>query len=211
LVLLHADLWNSELSARGTNGGLRLLGYMANGWEIAGTASFQTGAPETIHVENADINRDLSGFNDRPSLGNPKVPVDLKNCFSPSDTCNSGIGFSSDGVSFTDFNSSFDANFEGTSQDFHYLYVLGKNGSISRKSFYNPGREDWTLAVGRHIRLPGWERHELEFRAEFFNPFDHADEGIIGVSGNTLDSNFMNAEITRSGGRSIRFWLKYQF
>ena len=45
----------------------RGLGYVVNGWEVSGTAQFETGAPETIHVESFDVNGDLSGFNDRPS------------------------------------------------------------------------------------------------------------------------------------------------
>jgi len=202
----------------GDAGAMKVLSYATRGWQISGTAAFETGAPDTLVFLGADQNGDLSAANDRPSLGNPAVPINYTNCFAASATCNSGVGFSTDGVHFTDFNSSFDPNFEGKSTDFRYLFIQGKNGNIGRNTFYNPGRQDWTLSLQREINV--YERHTLQLRLEAFNPFNHANFGggtgldgttVFPISTNLLDPNFLNAAPSREGGRSLRAWVKYSF
>ena len=202
----------------GQEGIMRGLTYITKGWQLSGTAAFESGAPDTIFFGGADQNGDLSGFNDRPSLGNPAVPINYTSCFAASATCNSGVGFSLDGVHFTDFNSSFDPQFQGKASDFHYLFIQGRNGNVGRNSFYNPGRQDWTMSIQRQVALH--DRQALEFRLEAFNPFNHANFGggtgldgatVFPISTNILDPNFMNPAPSREGGRSLRAWVKYSF
>jgi len=189
------------------------LSYLARDWQVSGTAAFESGAPETVHIEGFDFNGDFSAFNDRPSLGSLSVPINYKDCSAPTATCSSGVGFSfDDGATFSDLNSSF----TGARTDFRYVFILGQNGNVARNSFYNPGRQDYTAGIARIFKIPGHERHEVEFRTEMFNPFNHANfgggrGGVAGVSGDVFNSNFMNTEVTREGGRSIRFRLKYTF
>lgn len=194
------------------------LNLVTQGWQLSGTAAFETGAPDTLFFGGADQNNDLSGFNDRPSLGNPAVPINYTNCFQATATCNSGVGFSLDGTHFTDFNSSFAPNFSATAKDFRYLFILGTNGNIGRNSFYNPGRQDWTMSIQRDIKVR--EGQALQLRLEAFNPFNHANFGggtgldgtsVFPISTNLLDPNFMNQQLSREGGRSLRAWLKYSF
>jgi hypothetical protein len=206
--------------AHGDSGALRALKYVTEGWQLSGTASFESGAPETIHLENFDVNGDLSGFNDRPSFGNTAVPLNFSaTCKDPNGTCNTGFGFSTDGTTFTDFFSSFGfdpktGNFTAKASDFHYFIVMTKNGNIGRNTFHNPGREDWAMSVQREFKIR--ERQAFLLRLEAFNPFNHpnlggGEDGVPSVSGNILSSAFLNTAITSVGGRSIRFFVRYSF
>lgn len=204
----------------GDSAAARALKSVTNGWQVSGTASFESGAPETIHLESFDVNGDLSGFNDRPSLGNPKIPINYSAaCLNPAGTCDTGVGFSFDGVNFTDFNSSFgtDPNtgaFTAKASDFRYLVVFGKNGNVGRNNLYNPGREDWSMAIQKEFKI--LERQAFLVRLEAFNPFNHpnlggGEDGVPSVSGSITSPNFLNTAVTSVGGRSIKFFVRYSF
>ncbi len=205
----------------GDSGFAHGLSYLARDWQISGTAAFESGAPETIHIEGFDANQDASAFNDRPFEGNKAIKVNQACLFSPDPTCSTGVGFTFDGVTFGDLTTPFDndANFNpiGPSVGLSILFLFREKGRrFQRNSFYNPGRQDYTAGIARIFKIPGHESHEVEFRTEMFNPFNHAnlgggDGGVLSVSGDLLNSNFMNTEVTREGGRSIRFRLKYSF
>ncbi len=221
-----AFTWVWDLpGVHGDSGYKRGLGYAVNGWEVSGTAQFETGAPETIHIENFDVNGDLSGFNDRPSLGNRKVPINYSaSCLDPAGTCDTGVGFSQDGVHFVDFNSSFGADpvtgdFTATANDFRYLVILGQNGNVGRNTFFNPGSEIWAMSIQREFKMPFKHLESQSFlvRMEAYNPFNHANlgggegSGVSSVSGNITSPNFLNSSITSVGGRSLKFYLRYSF
>ena len=63
---------------------------------------------------------------------------------------------------------------------------IGKLGNANRRFFHGPGLNNWDLALVKDLRLT--ESKKLEFRAEFFNAFNHAQFGL--PSGNVLSSNF---------------------
>jgi len=187
---------------------------------VAGTASFETGAPETLFLGGFDVNGDLSSFNDRPSMGNPKIPINYSpSCLNPAGTCDTGVGFSFDGVHFVDFNSSFGADpntgaFTATKSDFKYLVVLGQNGNIGRNTLTNPGRQVWAMSLQREFKV--LERQALLLRLEAFNPFNHpnlggGENGVPSLSGDILSGTFLNQSVTSVGGRSIRFYFRYSF
>jgi hypothetical protein len=76
------------------------------------------------------------------------------------------------------------------------------------------------MALTRVIRLPRWENHQIEFRAEAYNTFNHPNAGggttqdgstVPGISGNLNGTTFLNKDITYEGGRSLQLWLKYRF
>jgi hypothetical protein len=213
--------WVYQLpSVHGDSGALRAVKAVTNGWQVSGTASFETGAPETIHFGGFDQNGDLSGFNDRPSLGSPAVPINYSPaCLNPAGTCDTGVGFSLDGVNFVDFNSSFGldpvtGNFVAKASDFHYLAILGKNGTVGRNTFYNPGREDWAMSIQREFKIH--ESQAFLVRMEAFNPFNHpnlggGEDSVPSVSGDILSPDFLNKGVTSVGGRSVKFYLRYSF
>jgi hypothetical protein len=213
--------WVYQLpNVRGDSGALRALKFVTNGWQVSGTASFESGAPETINFGGFDQNGDLSGFNDRPSLGNPAVAINNSSaCRDAASTCNTGVGFSVDGVNFVDFFSSFGfdpvtGDFTAKASDFHYLAILGKNGNIGRNTFYNPGRQDWAMSIQREFKIH--ESQAFLLRMEAFNPFNHpnlggGEDGVPSVSGDVISSTFLDKSVTSVGGRSVKFFLRYSF
>jgi hypothetical protein len=193
------------------NPAMYVLNAITSGWQSSGTITFSTGAPETI-IDNQDINQD--GFNnDRPSLGNPKVPINYTSCFDASATCNSGVGFSFDGVTFADFNSSFGVdpknpnNFTATKNDFHYYMVLGQNGDLGRNTYTSPGFQFWNLSAQKTIKFK--ERYNFILRGEFYNAFNHPNLGIPNLK--LTSSNFGNTLRTINGGRIVVLWGKFSF
>ena len=187
------------------------LNAITSGWQSSGTITFSTGAPETI-IDNFDANGDTFN-NDRPSLGNPTVPINYSAaCLNPNGTCNTGVGFSVDGVTFTDFNSSFGfdpitGNFTATKNDFRYYVVLGQNGNLARNTVTSPGFQFWNLSAQKTIKFK--ERYNFILRGEFYNAFNHPNLGIPNLR--LTSSNFGDTSGTRNGGRVIVLWGKFSF
>jgi hypothetical protein len=206
------------------NAAMGVVSYITRGWSWSGTFTAQTGNPETISV-GFDANGDGHSGNDRPSIGNLKVPINYSAaCLNPAGTCDTGVGFSFDGVHFTDFNSSFGTDpvtgaFTATKNDFRYLVTLGQNGNLGRNTLIGPGQWFYNTGVARNFQLH--ERHQLQFRAEFFNAFNHPNfftdvPGIVAPNGfNEIDTitgpNFSRTALTIAGARQMKFWLKYSF
>src|SRR6267143_536414 len=189
-----------------------VLNAVTGGWQTSATLTFTSGAPENIRA-GFDVNGDGFGGNDRPSLGSLSVPINFSAaCKDPNGTCNTGYGFSFDGVHYVDFFSSFGfdprtGNFTATKNDFRYSVVLGRNGDLGRDTFVSPGTINTNLSVQRTIKLK--ERYGFMLRAEFFNAFNHPNLGIPNMS--LLSSNFGNTARTINGGRTVVLWGKFSF
>ena len=208
--LAIAYLYDLPYVHNDSNAAFRVLNAITRDWQTSGTLAFSSGAPETIAV-GFDANGDVYA-NDRPSLGNPKVPINYsQSCLDPAGTCNSGVGFSLDGVHFVDFNSSFgldaQGNFVATKNDFRYVVTLGQNGNIGRNTFISPGTISNNISVQRTVKLK--ERYAFLVRGEFYNAFNHPNLGIPTLR--LTSSNFGNLAQTINGGRTVILWGKFSF
>jgi len=134
---------------------------LTNGWQISGITRFATGLPVTI-IETDD--RSLLGT----SFGGPIVlPVDTPNLLAPVQIMNprktGGQYFST---------TSFGAD------------NLGQEGDANRRFFHGPGINNWDFALLKNTQLT--ERFNLQFRAELFNVFNHAQfltpNGLVSYS-----------------------------
>jgi hypothetical protein len=134
---------------------------LTNGWSVNGITRFATGLPVTL-VETDD--RSLLGT----AFGGPiTLPVDTPNLIAPVHITNprdtAGQYFSP-------------ASF-GPS-------ALGQEGDSSRRFFHGPGSNNWDFALAKDTEIS--ERMNLQFRAEFFNVFNHTQflnpSGITGFS-----------------------------
>ncbi len=140
---------------------------LTNGWAISGITRFATGLPVTI-VETDD--RSLEGT----ALGGPIIqPADTPNLVGPLNISNPR---KTGGQYFSP------AAF-GPS-------ALGQEGDARRRFFHGPGVNNWDLAFLKDTSLT--ERMKLQFRAELFNIWNHAQflapGGITGFSGNAANT-----------------------
>ena len=82
--------------------------------------------------------------------------------------------------------------------------TLGQLGNASRRFFHGPGLNNWDFALLKELRLT--ESKNLQFRAELFNLFNHAQFGE--PQGSILNSNFgfvTSANAPRIGQVAIKF------
>jgi outer membrane receptor protein involved in Fe transport len=191
-----------------TNSFLRAV---LGGWSSSGAIAFQSGAPETVYFGGFDQNGDGEAFNDRPNDGNHAVKINFSNACLNDPTCSTGVGFDDGSGNLVDF-------FTGapvTLNQVRYLAFntgLVKAGNLGRNSFYLPGTETYNLSAIKRFKLP-FRENEIEFRADFFNAFNHPNEGVnVTGYGNLLNpAVFGNPRTTLSGARQIQLWLKYSF
>jgi len=188
-----------------------VLSQLIRDWQVSGTVAFQAGAPETIFVGGSDTNNDGNAFNGRPNIGNlaaapTSIGIDgtLFGVPTPAGSLYEVQNFlQCDDVTIPCLPAQPDSNF-------HYWVQPGV-GNVGRNTVITEGRQDWTFGLLRRIKMPvsHLEGQELEFRTEFFNPFNHPNRGIYSLD--VFDPLFADKDQTRAGGRQIRFWLKYRF
>jgi hypothetical protein len=83
---------------------------------------------------------------------------------------------------------------------------LGVPGNSSRRFFHGPGTNNWDLALHKCTHIT--EKAALEFRAEFFNVFNHAQ--FTSLSGNVNAGNFGQVTGVRAP-RIGQLALKFSF
>ena len=202
---------------RTDNMGMKALGYLINGWQTSGSYAYQSGAPETV-TDGFDANGDGQA-NDRPLLSNASASILTFGVdpalfglagLSPTGLCDGAVFLSGSG----------NCNAVNAS-DVHWIIPASGVGNVGRNTQIAPGRQDTTFAVQRTINLHS-ERHQLVFRTEMLNPFNHpntnnTDFDLLGITPDSNDvvqpgdQTFGNYANTVFGSRTIRFWLKYQF
>ena len=198
--------WVYSPTYHGTDTGfMGVANHVVRNWTFSGTAQLQTGAPDTIHFAGLDENGDLRTTNDRPDFGNPHAPINYSDACLNSTTCITGLGMLNANGSLTDANTGA----SGTRDQFRYIQVSGRVGNLGRNTFVNDWTQDYSFAVERIFKIPHLEHQQLEFRVEGINPFNHPNPGL--VSADLLDPNFLNRDITYTGGRVLNLWLKYRF
>jgi hypothetical protein len=127
--------------------GLKPLRAIVNGWESSGLVSARTGDPFTV-LDGQDVS--LTGINrDVPNRTGAPVYTD-KACASSTTACRSWLNFGA-----------------------FSLPATGKFGTITKNSFTGPNFATFDVSLSRHFKFR--ERLDLQFRAEFFNVFNHAN------------------------------------
>ena len=87
-------------------------------------------------------------------------------------------------------------------------------GNMGRNTLRGPGINNWDLSLSKRTSIT--ERQSLEFRAEFFNSWNHAQflrpdlNGFSGTFGQITGTRGHDSG-TSSGARIIQFGLKYYF
>jgi outer membrane receptor protein involved in Fe transport len=208
-------VWDLPSVHGGGNAAMNVLSYVTRGWGWSGTITAQTGSPETIH-DGLDFNGDAHSGNDRPSVSNPNAP------FNSVGVDGFQFGFTATPGTFFPYQACLTGSAACAptpASSFHFIIPATPNGTLGRNTFIGPGQWFYNTGVARAFKLH--ERHELTFRAEFFNAFNHPNfftdaPGVINSAGQNVIFNaalptFGDFAQTIAGGRQIKFWLKYSF
>jgi hypothetical protein len=155
---------------------------LTRGWKVSGITSFTTGAPVTIAEGDDNSLRGNEGNSSQNS------PTDEPN-------------FLGGGPIYINKNprkQSIDPNTNKVVNPYFNPALfsaepLGGQGTANRRWFHGPGVNNWNLALLKDIRLT--ESKRLEFRAEFFNIFNHAQ-----FYGNNNVSGFFDSGPSSFGG-----------
>ncbi len=157
-------------------------GRVTQGWILAGITRFSTGLPVTISEtdDQALIGDFATGINGQTVDEPNRAPGKILNNTNP----RSGQPY---------FNTSLLTR-----------EPLGQLGSSSRRFFHGPGINNWDMALLKNLRLT--ESKSLQFRAEFFNIFNHAQ--FNNPDGEFTDGTFglvISAAPPRIGQVAIKF------
>ncbi len=129
---------------------------LTRGWKLSGITRFSTGFPVTL------LELDENSLTGTTSAGPNNNGIDEPN-------------YTSGNLHFTDPRSGepyFNTSLFSSEQ-------LGQLGDARRRFFHGPGINNWDMALLKDF--PIHERMHLEFRAEFFNIFNHTQ--FIATSG----------------------------
>ncbi|MFP5228924.1 MAG: carboxypeptidase regulatory-like domain-containing protein [Acidobacteriota bacterium] len=148
---------------------------LTRGWKISGISEFTSGLPVTMY--EMDDNSLLGSTNNSGYFGSPDLPT-----YTP-------------GKIYQDKNPR-DNQLKGGAQGLpQYAWFniglfspepLGQIGNSSRRFFFGPGTDNWDMSLLKDFRIG--ESKSFEFRAEFFNVFNHAQfQGAFSTDGNLTD------------------------
>jgi hypothetical protein len=166
-------------------------GKVLGGWQVNGITTSQTGTPFTVY-DSAGVSAqggapEISGFpSDRPDLvGNPTAG-----------TCPNGAHA---GTANCWFNPNAFQRLDPVTQ-------VGQFGNAGRNIVTGPGVQQWDFSALKNFKLA--ESKNLQFRAELFNIFNHAN---FGVPVNDMNSPNVGQIQTSQPGRLVQFALKFLF
>jgi len=171
-----------------------VLGRLLGGWQLSGILSAHSGFPWT--------------------------PVSFKNCLTTSGNqviCPvRPVGFSggagSDGSNDTFLTKG--GNFPGGGEQFFDVTASGVPG-IGRNSFRGPHYFTIDMTVGKDFTLPWFfsEEAKLNFRANFFNLFNHTNLAPFGFASpsTVVENQFFGVATNGLAGRVIEFQTRLQF
>ena len=167
-----------------------VVNTLIGGWQVNGIVAIQSGPPMQINTQgdNAAIGTGAgSANNQRPNLvGDEYGGIDTS-----ADIRDRGVR-------------------AGTFYFNRTAYVLPPQfrlGNLGKNTLYGPGFHNWDLSIFKNTRIG--ERVNTQFRAEFFNVFNHANFNVPGLVLATPTFGLINGTV--NSGRVIQFGLKVLF
>ncbi|HMC28282.1 MAG TPA: carboxypeptidase regulatory-like domain-containing protein [Verrucomicrobiae bacterium] len=157
-------------------------GKIANGWDLSGIVTVQSGFP--IRITSQDDIEEMNSF-DFELPGQPNQTGPLK---TQDPRKNGGYWF--DPALFT-----------------NDTVPLGTFGNAKRTICCGPGIGGWDFAL--HKNTPVTERQSIEFRAEFFNFLNHTQ--FLQPDGNITDGSDFGRIKRARAPRQLQFALKWHF
>jgi hypothetical protein len=189
---------------------------LASGWEIGSIVTLASGVPFTVENSANRSRNQASGadFSDRPNL----APGASNN---PTKGVSQGCTFPIGAQPGSAGSRTIPAGAKLGTPELWFdpcAFVpqpLGTFGSLGRNTLIGPARSTVDFLVNKHFRIR--EGHDLEFRSEFFNLFNHVNLATPDASTRRIFDNngglIANGTITQTTtpSRQIQFGLKYVF
>jgi len=152
-----------------------LTSHVLGGWELAGSSTFEGGAPINVTLGGNQGSNGLQNGTNRPNLN---TAISYPRTLLP----NGHIGWFSPG--------------NGVNNPTFGTPAPGQWGNLQFDALRGPGRQNWNIAL--HKIFTFTEHSNIELRAETFNIFNHPQWAVNGNQGgignNVNGSNF--GEIT---------------
>jgi hypothetical protein len=160
---------------------------LTNGWSISGVTTFSTGLPVTM-VETDD--HSLLGT----AFGGPiTLPVDTPDQIGPLHKFDPRQVQTLGGVKGNYY---FDPTVFVSS-------AIGSEGNARRRFFHGPGINNWNMAFHKDTHLT--EQVNLQFRADFFNIFNHAQFATpLGILPGAVGQVTATSELPRTAQLSLK-------
>jgi hypothetical protein len=179
----------------------RIMRKITEGWQANVITTFQTGQPITIFSNND--NSGQGNFLDRPNLIGPQRTFNARTIQSLGGDCGGGTG------NFYFDPAAYDCGFN--TPDANGIPPipygdLASYGNLARNSLRGPGINNWDISFLKTTKIT--EKTALEFRAEFFNAFNHVQ--FLNPDTGGFDGTFGQISQDR-GPRLIQFGLKLSF
>jgi hypothetical protein len=158
-----------------------LVQRIADGWQLAGQSTFASGQPVQ-----------LSESDDRDLIGDFSFPFSTPNL--------SGVGHV-----YGNKNPRNAAGVSYVNKGYFTTDTLGQIGNSSRRFFSGPGIDNYNMSLLKNTKIT--EGSSLQFRAEAFNVFNHAqfenpkgniDSGSFGVVTTALSPRIMQVALKLS-------------
>jgi hypothetical protein len=203
------------------------FGRAANGWEVDGVVTFQSGSPFTMIDSSANNLEDTDGFvalNFATLAPGRTLHSALTHGSTQSRVTNGFIDFSAfipGGICVDSQNSAVPCEVpdptDPTKMIHNPLSPGSAIGNVGRNTFRGPFQQDWDLSIQKRTRIT--ERVSLLFRTDFFNAFNHpsfqgpqAQGGSLGNYGIVdVGANDSTGFATVTSPRIIQFALTLTF
>ena len=174
---------------------------LTRGWKISGISEFTTGLPVTMF--EIDDNCLLGSDNNSGYTSSPDEPTYTpgKNIYQDRNPRDNQLKDNSNG----------DPQYAWFNVNLFSEEPLGQIGNSSRRFFFGPGTDNWDMSLLKDVRIA--ESKSFEFRAEFFNIFNHAQfQGTFSPDGNLSDGPGAFGFVTSAADPRIgQMGLKFLF
>jgi hypothetical protein len=154
---------------------------LVQGWAIAGITRFSTGFPVTTWMSGDRSLRGSSGL-ERPDFVGPLVIAD---------------------------NLRRDDHRWFNNDAFNISTPLGQFGNSNYRFFHGPGINNWDMGIHKDTKIR--ENLRIQFRAELFNAFNHAQFGLPNGRYNASTSSTFGRVTTTRDPRIVQFGIKIMF
>jgi hypothetical protein len=204
-LLVFSGFWQTPAAKSPS----KALNWVAGGWQVGGILTASDGTPFTAAFGSDPLGSNGEFFNDPP---NRLIGPGCSTLTSPGNA-SSFIKTQCFGLPFAPSQAFYS---QYCSPTFSYPTCINLLGNGGRNILRGPSLTNFDLSLFKNIRIPGaGERFSMQFRAEMFNVFNHANfrppsGQIFDVTG-ALTNNGSQLTSTVTDSRQTQFGLKVRW